>query len=364
MSGLRSSLERRFYKHIESYLTARRIKDRFGISPHPLNPDHILIRKGLYPYIVVSITDTDNFETQSALPAPSSDADYFVLTDCTQLLIHDTTAAELRYSDLFENFFELLDTTPPGAEYLDDKKKRIVTQVSLALEECRPHFQQHPLLFQSVRNLLTGRNLAQWLDYDEDGRFFHFRTERPTGPNDFENLFFQSLLYPVDQPVHYTTTRRISVSLNHNDPNYVNRYLKKSDRTFHSLPHTLSIELIEIQNHSPDSGHNPPYGFSEAPSRPLPIEIRQSNHFIIRRISYALPTGLHPQLELIGCIVDRLKKEENIRFHFLYLDNWRKFFRPYEDGPIAKDEPPVAIPDPPSGNAFPSAICQAWIFMP
>lgn len=367
-------LEREFEKRLTEFLRKQNLDIKYKIISQPQlhsyvargrdlsrnNPD-FLITKGGYPFMVVEITGGNRplREWLSRYRLSVSDMqalgiDYFVVTDLQKYIVVEGGNGEYLESDDFESFFDAFDEVDQPE--IDRHEKQIMKIIRETVEQQYARYEEGSI-DQKLRllELLSADNYQKKISYNQEGRFFHFSTNAETGLQDFENLFFQSLLEEVqDQAVcRYTSmdtlfhtlrgkSFRMGSHLAMNDRgemDYVDKYLGAYYKPITSMTlaemKQMNSSFISSCTERSNEDDLTMYRLYGDDSKGVCLRFAvtnsiQSKYMLIRKISYGTSRNFHFELELIKAITASISSSLFVRFKFLYLDVWKHFFKSFD----------------------------------
>lgn len=369
MASLEKEMEHRFFTLLNAYLQESSLAGEYSIVQEPVlkeytsdprfknyRPDFVIL-KGSFPYLIIEVNSnlnrkvTRDYLQTSSFILELTGADYFIITDLEQSYTIGDTELEAAKPYGFETIYKYFKSEL-AEDTIRTKRKQIVEYIKeeiLPLAGLRPR----PTYFgPSVDTLLSDAELEDKIAYNKDGRFYYFRTDPNKGLEDFEHQLFQSILDPLtDEAVcRYTTQESLFAMLNHktyrmgshlamNDRgeiDYVDKYLKINYKPIHNL----SLDEMKSMNESFISSCSTVskkddltmyrlYG-DDTKGVCLRFSVSlgvQSRYMIVRKISYAMPDGTHPELDVLMGFLVGLSTTLKVRFRFMYLDVWKHFFK-------------------------------------
>lgn len=363
-------MEHKFIKLMEKYFRDREFNYKIVIEPNfsnytddvsiKNNRADIIILKDKFPYMIVDLRSkdisqyVDRKEIQNAIFEDTEiGADYHVFTNMSAVLVVDVIKKSVRYYDSFEDIFQFFDDRPQNE--IDLQKKHLIEHIINTVNNSDLSISKDSYLGEGVKELLTESNLNKNIEFNSIGRFFHFHSNTELGLNDFEHRFFQSLLKPVvEQAVcRYTTfeslfsmldnkTYRMGSDIAMNDRGEID-YVDKYIGLYYKNLQSLSLPELRQMNKSYISSCTTTrklddltmYRLYGEDSKGVCLSFNvtnglQSKSLLVKKVSYAIGPGNHPELDLIKNILYNHKSPAFIRFRFLYLDIWKHFFKTHD----------------------------------
>lgn len=268
---------------------------------------------------------------------------YIIVSDGEQFEIDDNRGKGER--EVF-NFQTLLTriTEQPDIN-IKSKKNQISNLITEIISKCDLKYLKEQI--DSVEKNFNGD-----LVFNEVNNLFSYRD--PSNLNSVENKIFRLLLKenePLKKVYRYTTLNSIFAILNSNslrmncligmnDTSEV--YYAESYITNTNLDYSLAAwQTVDAHNKrfisscslKEDDLTQWRLYADDSKGVCLVLDINQellNSKFILKRISYGLKNGEHPELDILKLIIARLKSELDVDFELKTLGTWRHFFKPYD----------------------------------
>ncbi|XZF14771.1 DUF2971 domain-containing protein [Chitinophagaceae bacterium MMS25-I14] len=372
-------LEDDFYERLISYLIEKEINFRYGIIREPIlseytsasvpiqwRPDFMIL-KGRYPYVVIEVVSSQSDNSDYTERFRSSNfrfdmeligADYILIIDTTTVALINNNSQGFNVSSFpilaLDDVFELLFDEGITDEEIADFKVKIAKTIKRIVAESDLPIRPETFL-NNTKKFIENQELGNNIEYNANGRFFHFTSHSENGLNNFENLFFQTLLEPVTEEAvcRYTTLDTLYHTINNrsyrmashiamNDRGEVD-YADKYVGAFYTPLLNMTLNEVKQLNRSYISSCTTidkeddltMYRLYGDDSRGVCLRFNvtngvQSNNLLVKKISYAASPGKHPELDIIKNIVNTLSGVYKLRFRFLYIDVWKHFFKSFD----------------------------------
>jgi hypothetical protein len=373
MERLESRFEEEFLKRIIEFLNYNELRVKYSVLIQPNLSEFIadpnfknrqadfIIMRGRYPYMIIEVKAPTNSLSNNKGILQNADfeleligADYFILTNLNEIIVVDSlnkqTSRPRNFSEIFNYFGKEL-----SEEEINNYRAKIAETIQRILQEPDLIEYLSSNKRKGLENLLRSDTLLKYIQYNIEGRFFHFFSNPQLGFDDFENRLFQDLLEPVPEEnvCRYTSFETMYQMLNNksyrmgsdiamNDRGEID-YVDKYIGLFYKPLQSLSLSEMQLLNNSYISSCTisekqddlTMYRLYAEDSKGVCLcfnvkNIAPSKHMLLKKISYAKAKGNHPELEFIKKIVTRINSVYHLRFRFLYLDIWKHFFKPHD----------------------------------
>lgn len=367
MSQFGSQLEKKFHKLLVQFFNDAKLNN-FYIVEEPrlsdytelpqgifLRPD-FLILKGRYPFMIIEVLNSlalnrgSSFFEKARLNLDLIGADYFILTDTEKIRLYNRKLDWEFYDITLEEFYRTF-TQDQNNDIVDEDFKFIKIVITKLINEHQIEDSLQMNSIEGIKLIIEETNVNDLFEYNNEGRFYHFKSSDKLNLEDIEHNFFQSLLKPIVENAvcRYTTLDNIFLTLNHqsyrmashipmNDRGEVD-YVDKYIGDFYKPLGSLSMSELKQMNNSFISSCTTVdkkddltmYRLYGDDSKGVclcfnVIDNLPKDNIIIRKISYGISPGIHPELDLINNIINTLRAH-GIRFRLQFLDMWKHFFK-------------------------------------
>jgi hypothetical protein len=367
-SHFNSQLEKKFYELLTRFFKEANLVE-FTILHEPHLSDYtelpsgirarpdFLILKGRYPFMIIEVISSLNsnkrrpFIELAKFDLDLIGADYFIFTDTERIKLYDRNFGWTDIDITIEDFYKIF-REEPNITKVDDDSEFIKNTIINSIDQYKLEDPLQKKSIEAVKLIIEDTSVEDLFEYNHEGRFYHFKSSDKTSLEDIEHKFFQSLLRPVTEKAvcRYTTFDNIFLTLNHQtyrmashipmndrgEVDYVDKYIGDYYKPLNSLS---MVELKQMNNSFISSCTTidkkddlTMYRLYGDDSKGVclcftVIDNSLKDNIIIRKISYGVSPGNHPELDLINHIVNMLITVHGIRFRFQFLDIWKHFFK-------------------------------------
>ncbi len=373
MANYENDYEMEFHRRITAFLNENDLRSNYGViinanlSEFTTDPNFknrkadFIIMKGRYPFMIIELkgpriefSSTGEYLQNVSYELELIGADYFIITNLEKIIVVDSLQKKTSRPQDFNGIYTYFKKDLSQEEILDFRGK-IVNLIRRIIKDFQRPVQHQSHTNLTPESLLLKENFFDNIDYNSEGRFFHFHTNPQLGLNDFENQFFQTLLEPVTEQAvcRYTTfdsiyqmikhkSYRMSSDIAMNDRgeiDYVDKYIGLFYKPLQSLSlsemHRMNKSYISSCTTFDKKDDLTMYRLYAEDSKGVCLCFNvtngvQSKYMLVKKISYAKRQGVHPELDLIRSIINNINTVYQVRFRFLFLDTWKHFFKTHD----------------------------------
>jgi|GEM_PF-5611017 len=356
-----------FYEKLVALLHESQLTEVYKVTAQPnlsnydtfqspiYKPDLLILKRG-HPFMIIEVKAR---WTEAAIKTQEHIAeiyfelmgvDYFILATTEQLWLASFKQQGGFKQVAFNSLIELFQLKLPAGELRTTKE--VIRRAFYEALKDSPEFRRQDKPGElSLEDFTQDEDFLAVLDYDEDGRFFHFSSE-PGTLFDIEGQLFLELLEPIKetQVCRYTSLESLFQSLNcksyrlasiiaMNDRSEID-YAYKQMNLFYKPLHSLSIwEMEELNKSFISSCTNirkkddlTMYRLYGDDSRGVCLvfdydQDKERYNLLLRQVSYGEARKRHDKLDRLATFLQTLTATHRIRFRFMYFDTWKHFFK-------------------------------------
>ncbi|MEI6820838.1 MAG: DUF2971 domain-containing protein [Bacteroidota bacterium] len=345
-SQLEESFYIRFNERNVKFQTSKKLYDLKAIRPLNKNvPYDISINIGSRILAIIELKNSQFFESfdfsRIEKFAFENNIRFVILSDGERFLVTEKGYTNHRALLSFNEFIEAL--IKYKIRDIETLKVQIADLIKNLIIKSEFRF-----LKEQIYNIFN--QIVNAVEYDEIDQMFSFKN--PTDIENIENRIFRLLLKdnkPLKKIFRYTTVNTLFAMLNYNsfrmnclvgmndttEVNYTENYITGTNRdytqAFWKTIDAYNRRFISSCSLKEDDLTQWRLYAEDSKGVCLVLNINEehlNSKFILKRISYGKPGGIHPDLDLIKNIIAELKNKLNINFEFKTLSTWKHFFKP------------------------------------
>jgi hypothetical protein len=355
------------FERILSFLQESQLNEIFKLNIQPnfseynlsqligYRPD-LLISKRNYPFMIVEVKARWQ---ESALAGQEQIAemyfeqlgvDYYLLATSNQLRLKTFKSNEGFRAVSYVDLFKLFRLT--SLESDRNKDAQLIRETFYEAFKDAPEFRRDDRPDEmTIEEFVGDEEFKNVLQYNENGRFYHFTSE-PGTLLDIEGQLFLELLEPIKetQVCRYTTLESLFQTLNYksyrwasivamNDRSEIDYAYKQMNVFYKPLSSLSFLEMDELNKSFISSCTNirkkddlTMYRLYGDDSRGVCLvfdydKSKERSNMLLREISYGEAHKRHDKLDRLAAFLHTLNYIHRIRFRFVYLDTWKHFFK-------------------------------------